>query len=552
MKAFQVNSDSTRNRHPEILADLQSMFSEKSPRKVLSFGCSYGHECADLKELFPDSEIFGVDCSEEVIETARLNYPLKGVSFAVSDYARILENGPFDLIVANSVFCVWPPRDGVSLAWADFEKAMVFFAMVMREGGVLCLFNAQYLLSQTLVCGFFDPVEVQNQLNSGFVSKSDIRTGKSFAARYTYEGKTVNYTELRDVYDGPVRAIEFLDYFCDEDQVSAVGDFCNVFWRRTSLPMLSGALNSLNASRAHAFRFSKKYTWCSSFFEFQNKEYVALSCWPEHTGFRGFLQHSRIEIAQLEYGKIQAGIRPLGLDWPAWAASMQHGPALFEDGGILWMYFTGASGESSPEIESSRNVGYACTRDMLTWDIADKPIFPLSHFGPECFSVSNPVPVVVDDIFYLFVKVSTKVGYGISAKYMLLARGQGENGFSIVSGVELGGKSGSVEDGCCFFWNGLWYFICLDFEGTHNETGLKKSLCIWVSSDFRRWAPMSAIVPVPKEFYFDDGVKRVAHRLGRPSIKWEDRAAGKGVLYCGVLLKKDGKSYVQGFPFELN
>ncbi len=76
---------------------------------VLDTGCGQGAFAAKLKELRPDIDVVGIDCSPTAIEKARLSYP--NVDFRIVDVFEMKAQlpGTFDYITTIQNFEHWQP-----------------------------------------------------------------------------------------------------------------------------------------------------------------------------------------------------------------------------------------------------------------------------------------------------------------------------------------------------------------------------------------------------------------------------------------------------------
>ncbi len=75
----------------------------KSPNKILDVGTGSGCIALMMKSLFPDSEVTGVDVSEDAIELAKENAKLNSldVSFFESNLLENVKEKGHDLVIAN-------------------------------------------------------------------------------------------------------------------------------------------------------------------------------------------------------------------------------------------------------------------------------------------------------------------------------------------------------------------------------------------------------------------------------------------------------------------
>lgn len=124
--------------------------------KILSFGCSTGEECADLKKAFPEASVFGIDVYAPRIRKAKEKYGNLGILFAQSDDAVIDAWKPFDVVMAKSVFVRHPEamdRQNISdlLGFNDFEKTLEKLVDMLVPGGYLVIYNANYRVIDTSI-----------------------------------------------------------------------------------------------------------------------------------------------------------------------------------------------------------------------------------------------------------------------------------------------------------------------------------------------------------------------------------------------------------------
>jgi len=103
-------------RHYKLMADIHGALfhcAEKSTANVLVFGCSTGEEPFSLAQNYfnrPNQLVDAVDVCEETLRTAKASFSSPRINYF---HSRELEKvGPkYDIIFANSVFCVHPPRE---------------------------------------------------------------------------------------------------------------------------------------------------------------------------------------------------------------------------------------------------------------------------------------------------------------------------------------------------------------------------------------------------------------------------------------------------------
>lgn len=143
----QFSSATSYDRYPGIFSALAERV---TPKRVLSFGCSTGKECASIKYYWPDAEISGVDVNEDSLAAARQDYP-----FARFHHAKALPDlGPFDLVFAMSVLCRHPDtmnKDNIAeiYPFAQFEEAVGTIVNALTADGIMVIFNANYRFEDT-------------------------------------------------------------------------------------------------------------------------------------------------------------------------------------------------------------------------------------------------------------------------------------------------------------------------------------------------------------------------------------------------------------------
>jgi hypothetical protein len=157
------------NRYPDIL-NLCYKINPK-PIKILSFGCSTGLECLDIKKKFPESNIEGIEIRKNILEICKKNIIDKKINFS----NNLHKKNNFDMIFCMSVFCRWPESKNLTYNnvyyFSTFEKEIGLLYRKLNKNGIIIIFNSNYRLCDTKYCNFLKPVAVTNQ--SGFVNKFD-------------------------------------------------------------------------------------------------------------------------------------------------------------------------------------------------------------------------------------------------------------------------------------------------------------------------------------------------------------------------------------------
>ena len=100
-------------------------------RRILDFGCGIGTATSHLAEKFPQSEIVGVDTSENALDYAREHCGSDRVRF--ESLVQLPQAGDFDLCYVNGVFHHIGPESRIG-AVQNIHRAL-------RSGGRLALFE---------------------------------------------------------------------------------------------------------------------------------------------------------------------------------------------------------------------------------------------------------------------------------------------------------------------------------------------------------------------------------------------------------------------------
>ncbi|MFC3932455.1 class I SAM-dependent methyltransferase [Streptococcus dentapri] len=103
-----------------------SVLPQKAYGHILDIGVGNGASTAYLRQLFPQSQIKGIDISAEAISQARKQNQLEGVAFDIMDVSQLTySDGYFDLICAFQTHFHWP----------DLKKALLEIKRVLADDG---------------------------------------------------------------------------------------------------------------------------------------------------------------------------------------------------------------------------------------------------------------------------------------------------------------------------------------------------------------------------------------------------------------------------------
>jgi hypothetical protein len=182
----QYSNSTKANRYPAVfgaVADCASLAGFNKP-KILSYGCSTGEEVDSLANLyFPDSEVVGVDVSDEALDEARRRFASNPrLRFEKSNQEFLRIEAPFSIIFAMSVLCRWPETrtmaDAASIfPFEVFEHHVGLLDEVLAPGGLLIIYNANYSFLSSTIASKYDLILHSRIKNAGFVRRFQ-RSGK--------------------------------------------------------------------------------------------------------------------------------------------------------------------------------------------------------------------------------------------------------------------------------------------------------------------------------------------------------------------------------------
>lgn len=105
--------------------DLVNRVRTYSPNKIADIGCGPGNSTAVLKNVFPNTDILGIDSSKNMIEKAKVEHA--DISFSLCDVHGL--GGGYDLLFSNAC-----------LQWIPNHKTLLPELMgKLNDGGVLAV-----------------------------------------------------------------------------------------------------------------------------------------------------------------------------------------------------------------------------------------------------------------------------------------------------------------------------------------------------------------------------------------------------------------------------
>lgn len=142
------------NRRPKLVQAISEIVPDGDKKKVLSYGCSTGEELVELRQKYHRAQLFGTDLNRTSLRKAKTTLADCAVELFVSTEADLRRYGPYDLIVACSVFIRHPEdthTDDLSRLYPFrvFEKGILRLFENIKPGGLMCIHNANYRVMDT-------------------------------------------------------------------------------------------------------------------------------------------------------------------------------------------------------------------------------------------------------------------------------------------------------------------------------------------------------------------------------------------------------------------
>lgn len=176
MDKCQDSGATCYNRHPDIFSQARALLpAPPACVRVLSFGCSTGEEVRTLRELGETHwTVDGAELQPDLIAQARAADP---TGLYVSD-ARVLPAGIYDAVFCMSVLCRYraPPEE---FPFSTFERVLGYLVELLRPGGLMVIYNAQY-----------DPRETNVGAKHLEALPGEVYGGSGFVPKFTKDMKT--------------------------------------------------------------------------------------------------------------------------------------------------------------------------------------------------------------------------------------------------------------------------------------------------------------------------------------------------------------------------
>ena len=125
------NTDYFNKLKAQKLQEWLHLYNVRNPQSILDFGCGDGAMTFEVKKLFPESSVFGVDPSSKSIQDAQAN--LSSITFEVSTDKIPFENNTFDVLYCAGVFH--------HISFNEHEHYLQECMRVLKPNGLLIIFE---------------------------------------------------------------------------------------------------------------------------------------------------------------------------------------------------------------------------------------------------------------------------------------------------------------------------------------------------------------------------------------------------------------------------
>lgn len=168
---YNLHQDKTNtgiNRYPEIFRYCHEV--NQAPKNILSFGCSSGEEVETLAMFFGNSNIYGVEINDRMLETCRLKF----LYIDRIKTSKIIYDVGYDFIFCMSVFCRWPDTENIDNSesiyeFSAFNDSLIALDSHLNIGGYMVVYNSNFCFRDSDISSRY--VSVGDWIESGFVHK---------------------------------------------------------------------------------------------------------------------------------------------------------------------------------------------------------------------------------------------------------------------------------------------------------------------------------------------------------------------------------------------
>lgn len=245
----QLSIYSQPSRHLDLLRNLKANIETlglPANFSILSYGCSEGFECLDIRSHFPKARIAGCDINPEALAKARERCP-DDIALFISNDANLRQHGPYDVVIAFNVFCCHPETAGMDdisgpYSQQTMETGVLKLVAHLADGGILGIHNSPYLIES---CGglvsALRPLPNAEPSNNGWIEKCGAEGKRLCDVTFTFENRSYSRAE----WAATLRSTAFKDrgIHPDSDEVEYVqtprpgcalpGSLATTFWLKS-------------------------------------------------------------------------------------------------------------------------------------------------------------------------------------------------------------------------------------------------------------------------------------------------------------------------------
>lgn len=177
--AHQLSNSTSYNRYPHIFNRVALLLKGVKNPKILSFGCSIGHECISIKMYIPESIVIGTDINKLNLLIARFINNNKGIYYKSNvNLGSSIENNSYDAIFCMSVLCKHKETKDISdssniYSFEMFQHILESLDEKLKINGFLIIYNSNFRFTDLIISKKYTPLLFDEIIESGFVKKFD-------------------------------------------------------------------------------------------------------------------------------------------------------------------------------------------------------------------------------------------------------------------------------------------------------------------------------------------------------------------------------------------
>jgi hypothetical protein len=168
MRAKGVLRNLRRGNYAKVVAALAAAATAApDARRILSFGCSTGEECASLAQYFPKAENVGAEINVLSLLKA-MKKRSDRIRFVYSSDRILSRLGGFDVVFCMAVLRAPKKQQRLgNYPFEVFEERALFLESLARPGGLFVIHNSMYRFSDTAHRGSYDRIPVAAKHDKG-------------------------------------------------------------------------------------------------------------------------------------------------------------------------------------------------------------------------------------------------------------------------------------------------------------------------------------------------------------------------------------------------